>query len=78
MGDIFDGSFYELFGKDAEVVSQRLPLRRSDALGMVGFPVTRVAHWVPALVQCAWGLRVLYFLTVTYFSPLIRSGPGSR
>ena len=52
------GSFYELFGDDAREVSQRLPLRRSETTGMVGFPVHRAAHWIPVFVQAGFTLTV--------------------
>jgi hypothetical protein len=52
------GKFYELFGDDARNVAHRVPLRRSEVSGMVGFPVHRATHWVPALVHAGFTLAI--------------------
>ena len=54
------GDFYELYGKDAELVTEKTTLRvtRKQGVLMAGFPVRSLDEWLKVLVEAGFQLAI--------------------
>lgn len=54
------GDFYELYGKDAELVTEKTTLRVTQKQGvlMAGFPVRSLNEWLKVLVEAGFQLAI--------------------
>ena len=54
------GDFYELYGKDAELVTEKTNLRvtRKQGVLMAGFPVRSLDEWLKVLVEAGFQVAI--------------------